>query len=393
MFAAGNQAQDSQVAYNKLGAALTDTALSFDTTTEAGASQQDAMEELAAVIDTDLADAYDAADGSAEDFANRASTIRSDVLAKLVNELGLTADEANAVADALGLADKDVEARFDLAGAEEARLKLGLLSGAMDGLPDDIERSVTLAIAAGDYTTALDEVTEYYEKNEPEIIAEVEADTSQFLDEVGIGKAAAEQNPAVLPVDADVREFEEETEDASADAEAEQTTMPVDADTGEAEGDIDAVQDADHPTTIAADGDTTRAAADLLAETAKFRVANINAQALTLTAKHELDNLTDRRTAQIDANANTAGAENELNHTARTRTSYVNQYVRTYGGYSGSSSSSRAAPAGLTATASSPSVVAPSITINTAVIGDRYDVQRVVARALRGSVRLAGSRS
>jgi hypothetical protein len=37
--------------------------------------------------------------------------------------------------------------------------------------------------------------------------------------------------------------------------------------------------------------------------------------------------------------------------------------------------------------------VAPSITINTAVIGDRYDVQRVVARALRGSVRLAGSRS
>lgn len=392
LFAAGNQAQASQGAYNKLGAALTDTALSFDTTTEAGAAQQDAMEQLAGVIDTDLAAAFDAADGDLATFGRSAQGIRTDVLAKLQNELGLTADEAAAVAEALGLTDRDIEARFRLAGAEEARMKLGLLQGAMEGLPPDVERQVTLAVAAGDYTTALKIVEDYYKTNQPEVIASVDADTDPFVDRIGREVAHAEGDEVVLPANADVREFETEVEEASDEAEATDTTMPVDADTGEAEAGISEVEQADYQATIDALAETAAAAKALLDTTSKTRIADIVARGLTRRADEELAALERTRTAFIEAVALTASAEAELNNTARTRHSYV--YQHSLGGFGGGGSSSRAAPAGLGAApmAATPAPTIVNLSLSAAVIGDRYDVQRVVTRALRGAQRLAGAR-
>ena len=96
----------------------------------------------------------------------------------------------------------------------------------------------------------------------------------------------------------------------------------------------------------------------------------------------------------IIAVAHTGDAEADLNNTARARTSHI--YTVTHGGGGGWGGggwgSSRAATTRGVMPYTAPAPTA-HVTINTAVIGDRYDVQRVVTRALRGSLRLAGARS
>jgi hypothetical protein len=363
LFASGNHAQDSADAYTKLADSLADSELQFDQATEAGFAQQDALEQLAGVVDQDLAKAFDTANGSFDAFASGAKSVASDIRGTLMNDLGLTVDQADEVLDALGLLDdKDIEARFELAGAEEARLKLGLLSSAIAGLPADIEREVTLAVAAGDYQTALKIVEDYYADNHPEVIADVTADASQYGDVVGAAVRDAEGNITVIPVDADPAEAEEEMEET-----------------------------ADNPpeATIPADADTTEAARQLLDETTRQRQATIYAIAAITSAKIALDSLKARRTAIIEAEAHTLAAETELNHVARTR--YATIITRTSSG----GGTRATAPAGRrlsAAPAAAPPVYAPNITINTAVIGDRFDTQRVVTRALRGHARIAGAR-
>ena len=82
-----------------------------------------------------------------------------------------------------------------------------------------------------------------------------------------------------------------------------------------------------------------------------------------------------------------------MNHVARTR--YATIIARTVGGgSSGGGSRSAGVARGVDGepVAAMSSMVAPTVVINTAVIGNRYDVMRAVSDATRTSVRLAGRR-
>ena len=363
MFAAGNEAQVSADAYRALAAAINENGTSFDTATEAGAANQDALEGLAAVVDNELAQAYDRADGDMASFMASAEGIRGQLVNRLTPELEGGAEAANAIADGLNLTDGEYEARFNLAGAEEARLKLQLLGSAIAGLPANIEQSVNQKIIAGDYVGALADMDAFYASN-PGTVA-VEADTTGYTDQVG--------------------EILEEVPNAR---------VKLDADTAPAEDDIAAVEDAPHETTVDADADTVAAASELLDVTSKQRNALIRAVPQAGNAEYVLDNVADPRTSVITAIAHTGNAEAALNNTARSRTSHI--YTVTHGGGGGggggASPSAAAAPTAGTSGARAAPVYSPNITINTAVIGDRYDVQRVVTRAVRGAVRIAGAR-
>jgi hypothetical protein len=368
LFASANMAEAETEAIGKLGTALTDTAIQFDTNTEAGIAQSNALEELAGVVDTKLAQAYADAGGSFDEFAQSAEEVRSDTIARLMTDLGLTAEEATLLVDQLGTMPEDIESRYELAGAEEARLQLGLLSGAISGLPPEVETRVNQQILAGDYVAARDEIQTFYDDN-PTFVS-TSADMEGFTSQVDETLGAVPD--AVIYTGANTEEAREENEDAA-----------------------EAAPEAE----IVTDADTSAAAKAMLDEASKFRVAYIYAYARTSVANQLLADAARARTADITANAHTGDAEYELNHTARTRTAHIN--VQTHGVAAASQSiaaipgvnAARSAQQLGAAPAPMATTVAPiNVTINTAVIGNRYDVARVVTEATRTSTRLAGRR-
>jgi hypothetical protein len=163
--AAGNLVQDEAEAWRDFSEAVKDGGLNLDTTTEKGAKQQDALEDLAGVIDTQLAQAYQDAAGDGAKFKTSAENIANTLRDRLTKELGLSGDEADDVIYTLGLMPEDIETRYALSGTEEAKIKLDLLSGSIDDLPKDVKATVTQQIIAGDYVGALDTVQGYYDRN------------------------------------------------------------------------------------------------------------------------------------------------------------------------------------------------------------------------------------
>lgn len=245
LFSAANEAERRESAFDALAASAEEQALTFNLASEAGRAQSDALEAVARVIDEDLAQAYDNANGSQAEFVAAATQIGDETLARLQTELGLSAAQVDTLRNVLGLTEGDYEARFALAGAEEARIQLGLLSGAIEGLDAETEIIVTQQILAGDFVAARNTVANYYADN---------------------------------PV-----------------------TLETQADTTGAGDDLQGVAD-DAPTaTIVADADTFQAAADLLDAADEPRSALIVAHARTAGAEIDLAALADaERIAEID---------------------------------------------------------------------------------------------
>lgn len=245
LFAAGNEVQAEEEAFDALKASVEGVAFTMNAGTAAGRAQQDALEGVARVLDVDLAQAYDAANGNQDAFIESATKLGEETLARLQTDLGLTDEQVTHLAEVLGLTEGDYEARFALAGAEEARLQLELLGGAIEGLPDDIEMIVTQQILAGDFVAARDTVAQYYADN---------------------------------PV-----------------------TLETEADTSGAEGDLSAAAESAPGATIVATADTVQAATDLLDEADEPRTATIVAHARTAGAEIDLAALADaERIAEID---------------------------------------------------------------------------------------------
>lgn len=157
-----------QEAYKKNGKSL-------DVTTEKGRANQDAIEDVAKALDTRLAAAYVDADGDQATFAANAGKLAQDTLKRLQKELGLSDEQTEALADSLGLLPEDLETRYKLSGDEEAKLKLGLLQGAIDSLDKDVQAKVTQQIIVGDYQGALATVQAGFNRNPPTVPTEVEA--------------------------------------------------------------------------------------------------------------------------------------------------------------------------------------------------------------------------
>ena len=158
-------ASDTEAAYDDLAASVKENGKTFDLTTEAGRANQTALEGVAATLDTQFAAAYDDADGDMGTFKRNAEVISLTTLARLAEELGLNAEETQELGTQLGLMPEDIETRYTLAGIEEAKLKLDLLSGSIDDLPKDVQAKVTQQIIAGDYVGALATVNNYYANN------------------------------------------------------------------------------------------------------------------------------------------------------------------------------------------------------------------------------------
>ena len=471
LFAADNQAQTAADAYRTLGASIEQNGTSFDVSTEAGAANQDALEGVAAVLDTQLAEAYDKSEGNMAAFQSRAATIRQNMIDLLAPMVGGT-EAATALVDSLGTLPPEVESRFNLAGAEEARLKIGLLQSTIGLLEEPVQMQVGAAIAAGEWQTALDLIAENV--SQP-VDVPVGANPAEYEDTIGgilsdvpsvelptSADSGAAEDIAAIPETAPPVEVETSagpgaSEDINAIvAEPRTATIDIDvaADTAviaaqiagftssvnavvpvtvipdieEVMNTLRFVRDFETETTVEAipdieeTMDTLRFIRDMTTETEVEAIPNIEEAMNTLRFIRDMITETTVRAiadtsvagaqlrglaatplrSTITAEANTGAAENELNHTARPRTSTI--YVNTVGGGSGfgrgySGSARSAAPSaaptarGAAPAAHTTTVDRPHVTINTAVIGDRYDVQRVVSRAVRGAVRLAGARA
>lgn len=199
LFAAANEAEAREAAFDALSAAAENQSLTFSAATEAGRAQSDALEAVARVIDEDLADAYANADGSQAAFVASATKLGDETLARLQTELGLTDAQVETLRNTLGLTAADYEARFNLAGAEEARLQLDLLGAAIAGLPANVEQTVTQQILAGDFVAARDTVAQYYADNP--VPLSTETDTSEA--EGAFRDFASEDRRAPIVADAE----------------------------------------------------------------------------------------------------------------------------------------------------------------------------------------------
>ena len=196
LFALGNIAQAQEEAFlgfnesvKDVGLALDETTGSFDLTTEAGRKQQDALEELAGTIDTEMAAAFDQADGDFAKFKTNAEGIANKTLKRLQHELGLSDEETEALGRQLGLLPEDIETRYELSGDEEAKIKIGLLQGAIDDLPKSVQTQVHQQIIKGDYVGALDTIQNYYDSHPAKvrITFVTPQNLPQYLGSIGVG--------------------------------------------------------------------------------------------------------------------------------------------------------------------------------------------------------------
>lgn len=157
---------DLEAAYDGLDEALTaanDAGVSwsdtlFDMNSPESRQARSALRELGDSLIPDIQEAYDDADGDQAKFADNMHTLAEETLAALQERLGLTQDEVNALAQELGLVPENVETMYELLGDEDAKLKLGLLQGVIDDLPENVQTDVTMKIIQGDWQGALDAV-------------------------------------------------------------------------------------------------------------------------------------------------------------------------------------------------------------------------------------------
>jgi hypothetical protein len=164
-FGLADIAAANEAAFDGLGESLKKNGKSFDLNTEKGRANQKAVEDLSSTLDGQLAAAYADSGGDMDTFKGKAAGIADTLRGRLQNELGLSAGAADDMIRRLGLLPEDVETRYQLSGTEEARLKIGLLQGSIDHLPENVRTQVTQQIIVGDYQGALATIQGYYNRN------------------------------------------------------------------------------------------------------------------------------------------------------------------------------------------------------------------------------------
>jgi len=180
-----NIASDAADAYDGWNEAIKENGKTLDVNTDKGRKNLDALEDVARTLDTKLAAAYKDAGGDMDKFREKAGAISDEAISKLMPALKNSGISADQLADMLGLLPEDIETRYKLSGNAEAMTKLGLLQGAIDALPKDVQTNVTQHIITGDYVGALNIVQGYYNRNPAEIPTEATAPSNGNLAAVG----------------------------------------------------------------------------------------------------------------------------------------------------------------------------------------------------------------
>ena len=173
-FALTNILATTEGALDGLTAPVKENGKTFDVTTDAGRANEQALQDVAHAMDTELAAAYTDAHGNMDTFKSKANEISTKTLTRLQKELGLSDSQTADLAKQLGLLPEDIETRYKLSGDEEAQGKIQLLQTAIDNLPDDVQTTVTQQIITGDYQGALATVNNYYSNHPATIPTKIE---------------------------------------------------------------------------------------------------------------------------------------------------------------------------------------------------------------------------
>ena len=202
----GQQIADQEEAWDNLATTIEDAGTAvLDLQSPEGRQVWDALQQLGTSIVPELAEAWVAADGDMNHFRQSAEIISRRTLARLTQALidsGVEAEDAAVLAqqyiDVLGLTPEDVETQIKLAGDAEARIKLGLLQGVIDDLPEEVQTEIAMAILADDPQAALDAAQRAIEQNaDLHATMVVDADVSQALNAIG-NVIRAIQNARIL---------------------------------------------------------------------------------------------------------------------------------------------------------------------------------------------------
>jgi TP901 family phage tail tape measure protein len=121
--------------------------------TEEGRAAFQSLQEVAGAFEPQLAEAVSAADGSVTTLQGSIQGLR-DGFIQMAVDAGIPAEEAAALADAIGLIPENAQTFIDLQGAEEAQLKLSLMSGAIALLEEKDQTAIALLIADEQFTAA-----------------------------------------------------------------------------------------------------------------------------------------------------------------------------------------------------------------------------------------------
>jgi hypothetical protein len=126
----------------------------FNLATEEGRAGMQALQEVSAAWAPRLQEAVAESGGSVAELSGRLGGLRDDFI-RMATDAGIGADEAAALADAIGLIPENAQVLIELSGHEEARLRLQLLSEAITGLSEEAQREIALQVSTGNFTGAL----------------------------------------------------------------------------------------------------------------------------------------------------------------------------------------------------------------------------------------------
>jgi TP901 family phage tail tape measure protein len=121
--------------------------------TEEGRAAFQSLQEVAGAFEPQLAEAVSAADGSVTTLQGSIQGLR-DGFIQMAVDAGIPREEAENLATAIGLIPENAQTLMEIQGAEEAQLKLSLMSGAIALLEEKDQTAIALLIADGQFTAA-----------------------------------------------------------------------------------------------------------------------------------------------------------------------------------------------------------------------------------------------
>ncbi len=339
-----------------------------------------AVGQLRGSLQSEMAQAFES--GGPPELRAWSDSVREGIVSSLAGA-GITAEEeVNEVLSALGLLPEQVETTIVISKQEQVLSALETIAGGIEGIPTNKAFDIQMAINNNDPQTALRLINEALPRDE-QINMTFAADGTPIITAADTARATVEEDPI---------------------------TLTAEADADQASDDLLDVADEPRTALIVAHARYAGAVNDLKKVADTPRTAYIEAQATgVLKADSQLDGVAKARMAPI----NTAvfggiSAENALNNIARDRDADI--FVRVHGASQaalqvgaipGVSATALGAPAAV-ATAGAPSavtMVAPApvqhvnVSVNAGVIGNRWDLQRIIARAVRSGQRLNGRRA
>jgi hypothetical protein len=320
-------------------------------------------------IQTELAAAFDT--GGVQGFVDKAGFFAQQItdqflpiFEKMTGDAGLAQDKVNELLTELGLMPEQVQVQIELTRQEQAMAALETFRGVIEKLPLAKQIAINTAIAEGDIQAALDLLNnELRAQGEKPIVLPIDADIAAAEEKIGYTVALADGSTGTVTIAGNADPAMGEVEGVVTYADGSTGTVTVEGNPDPGKGQVDAVvRFADGSTgMVTINADTKPAQNQVATFPIPSRTMTIYAQMAGIPAYAGPGQLPGGRSVAATATATTAAAP----------ASY--------------------APAPIYINVPAPAV--PPITINAGVIGNRFEIDRTVTKALRRFQRLNGRRA